>query len=112
MAVGLHATSLGGVSLGKTVVILGAGCIGLVTLLSAKARGAANIVVADLYDKRLEFAKEMGATHTINVRKEDVSKRVREIAGDGPILCLRRRDRRLPLPRHPFWRERAERWFW
>ena len=88
LAVGLHATSLGGVSLGKTVVILGAGCIGLVTLLSAKARGAANIVVADLYDKRLEFAKEMGATHTINVRKEDVSKRVREIAGDGPDIVF------------------------
>ena len=88
LAVGLHATSLGGVSLGKTVVILGAGCIGLVTLLSAKARGAANIVVADPYDKRLEFAKEMGATHTINVRKEDVSKRVREIAGDGPDIVF------------------------
>ena len=47
-----------------------------------------NIVVADLYDKRLEFAKEMGATHTINVRKEDVSKRVREIAGDGPDIVF------------------------
>ena len=44
--------------------------------------------MADLYDKRLEFAKEMGATHTINVRKEDVSKRVREIAGDGPDIVF------------------------
>ena len=48
LAVGLHATGLGGVSLGQSAVILGAGCIGLVTLLSAKARGASRVIVADL----------------------------------------------------------------
>ena len=88
LAVGLHATSLGGVSLGQSVVILGAGCIGLVTLLSAKARGAAKVIVADLHEKRLEFARQMGADETINAKEEDVLKRVYELLGDGPDVVF------------------------
>lgn len=88
LAVGLHATALGEVALGQSVVILGAGCIGLVTLLAAKARGAANIIVADLHDKRLEFARQMGATHTVNAGREDVPARVQEILGDGPDVVF------------------------
>lgn len=88
LAVGLHATSLGGVSLGQSVVILGAGCIGLVTLLSAKARGASRVIVADLHDKRLEFARNMGADYVINVQKEDLLQRIGEILGDGPDVVF------------------------
>ncbi len=88
LAVGLHATSLGGVSLGQSVVILGAGCIGLVTLLSAKARGAAKVIVADLHEKRLEFARQMGADETINAKEEDVLERVHELLGDGPDVVF------------------------
>lgn len=79
LAVGLHATALGGVGLGSDVLILGGGCIGLVTLLSAKARGASRIVVVDLYEKRLNMAKEMGATEVINAQKENVAERVEEL---------------------------------
>ena len=79
LAVGLHATALGGGGLGSDVLILGGGCIGLVTLLSAKARGASRIVVVDLYEKRLNMAKEMGATEVINAQKENVAERVEEL---------------------------------
>ena len=79
LAVGLHATALGGVGLGSDVLILGGGCIGLVTLLSAKARGASRLVVVDLYEKRLNMAKEMGATEVINAQKENVAERVEEL---------------------------------
>lgn len=88
LAVGLHATSLGKVGLGESVVILGSGCIGLVTLLAAKARGAAKAVVVDLYDKRLEFARNMGADYTINAREENVEERIKEILGDGPDVVF------------------------
>lgn len=88
LAVGLHAAALGNVSLGQTVVILGAGCIGLVTLLAAKARGAAKVIVADLHDKRLEFARRMGADITINAGSEDVVSRVKELTGDGPDVVF------------------------
>lgn len=88
LAVGLHAAALGEIALGQSAVILGAGCIGLVTLLAAKARGAANIIVADLHDKRLEFARQMGATHTINGAKEDVPAKVKEILTEGPDVVF------------------------
>ncbi|MDO4320983.1 MAG: NAD(P)-dependent alcohol dehydrogenase [Lachnospiraceae bacterium] len=81
LAVGLHATSLGKVGLGDEVLILGGGCIGLVTLLSAKARGASKIVVADLFDKRLDMALKLGATEVINAKREDVFQRVEELFG-------------------------------
>lgn len=53
-------------------MILGAGCIGLVTLLACKAYGATEIVVVDIIEKRLEAAMKLGATRVINARQEDV----------------------------------------
>ena len=82
LAVGLHACKQGNVGLGDSVVILGSGCIGLVTLLSAKAMGASNVVVVDLFEKRLDFAKKLGANHVINARTENVEERIHEILGD------------------------------
>ena len=58
------------------------------TLLSAKARGASRVIVADLYDKRLEFARNMGADYVINVQKEDLLQRIGEILGDGPDVVF------------------------
>ncbi|ETT61930.1 theronine dehydrogenase-like Zn-dependent dehydrogenase [Paenibacillus sp. FSL R7-277] len=72
LAVGLHAAAQGSVKLGDRVVILGAGCIGLVTLLACKAYGATEIVVVDIIEKRLEAAMRLGATRVINARQEDV----------------------------------------
>lgn len=81
LAVGMHAAAQANVALGNSVLILGGGCIGLVTLLAAKARGAANIVVVDLFQKRLDMAKELGAGAVINAGNEDVSLRVKELFG-------------------------------
>jgi len=64
LAVGVHACRRAGVSLGKRVLICGAGPIGLVNLLTAKAMGASEIVITDIMENRLEVAKKMGATHT------------------------------------------------
>ena len=54
-------------SLGKRVLICGAGPIGLVNLLTARAMGASQVVVTDIMDNRLEVAKSMGATHVYKV---------------------------------------------
>lgn len=75
LAIGLHAANMGGVKLGQTVAILGAGCIGLVTLLAAKAYGATQLIVGDVIDKRLSKAAEFGAI-TVNTANEDFSQRV------------------------------------
>ncbi|HEY5586738.1 MAG TPA: NAD(P)-dependent alcohol dehydrogenase [Ruminiclostridium sp.] len=72
LAVGIHAANQGNVKLGDSVVILGAGTIGLVTLLACKANGATDITVVDVIPKRLEFAKKLGATTVINAKDCDV----------------------------------------
>ncbi len=77
LSVGLHAANQGNVVLGDTVLILGGGCIGLVTMLACKAHGASTLIVADLVDARLEKAKELGATYVINSGKEDVFEAVK-----------------------------------
>jgi len=71
LSVGVHACKRGGVKIGSTVLILGAGPIGLVTLLSAKAMGATKIYITDLIEFRLNIAKEMGAYKTITVNRGD-----------------------------------------
>lgn len=72
LAVGMHAAKQGNVKLGDSVVILGSGCIGLVTLLACKAFGATDITVVDVIPKRLEYAKKLGATTVINAAEKDV----------------------------------------
>ena len=81
LAVGMHAANQGGAHLGQTAVVTGAGCIGLVTLLSLKAMGVSNVIVVDIMEKRLEKAMELGATGVINGAKEDVVAKVRELTG-------------------------------
>ena len=82
LAVGLSAAERGEVSLGKTVVILGSGCIGLVTMMACRAMGAGKIIVSDLFSKRLDKALELGADAVINAKEESVEDRVMELT-DG-----------------------------
>lgn len=89
LCVGLHACKQGEVSLGQSVIILGSGCIGLVTLMAAKAMGASNVIVIDLFEKRLEFAKKLGANHIINASTEDVYARVEKLLdGKGADVVI------------------------
>jgi L-iditol 2-dehydrogenase len=89
LAVGLHATDLGGVKLGDTVVIYGSGCIGLVTLLASKAKGASKIILVDVLKNRLETAKKLGATHVINPMESDVVETIKAITeGKGAHVVI------------------------
>ena len=81
LSVGFHAANQGDVQVGESVVILGAGCIGLVTLLACKAHGAGNIIVADIVDARLEKAKELGATHVINSKEVNALEEIASLTG-------------------------------
>lgn len=69
LAVGVHAVKRGGSVFNKNVVIIGAGMIGLSTLLSVVKAGAKIIIVTDLSDEKLEIAKSLGATQIINASK-------------------------------------------
>lgn len=72
LAVGMAAAKKGEVTFDKTVVVLGTGCIGLMTILACRACGAVNIIAADVLDSRLENAKEKGALHVVNSAAENV----------------------------------------
>lgn len=89
LAVGMHAAAQGNVKLGDSVVILGSGCIGLVTLLACKAYGATDITVVDIMPKRLEYAMKLGATRVINAKEEDVLAKLEEITkGKGSDVVI------------------------
>lgn len=89
LAVGLHASGIGEVKLGDTVVIFGSGCIGLVTLLSCKARGASKVCVVDVLENRLETAKKLGADYIINAKECDVIQKIEELTnGQGADVVI------------------------
>ena len=69
------------VEAGASVLVIGCGGVGLNVVQGAKLAGAGRIIAADLVDKKLEFATEFGATHTINAKKDNVVDRVRELTG-------------------------------
>ncbi len=71
----------GGVRPGDTIAIVGAGPIGLATVLTAKLYTPGRIVVIDLADARLEKALELGADVTINSGSQDAAARVLELTG-------------------------------
>jgi S-(hydroxymethyl)glutathione dehydrogenase/alcohol dehydrogenase len=70
------------IRLGETVVVFGAGGIGLNIVQAASLAGASSIVAVDLFDNRLEMAKQCGATVVINASKSDVWKSLAEIFKD------------------------------
>lgn len=78
LAVGLYAAKRGNVQPGMRVVILGGGCIGLMTLLACKAAGAAQIIVSDLYEIRLDKAMQLGATGVFQPGRDGQPQQLRE----------------------------------
>lgn len=68
---------------GKSIVIFGAGGVGLAGVMGAVVQGATTIIVVDMVDSRLELAKELGATHTFNAKTDDVSEEIMKLTGYG-----------------------------
>jgi L-iditol 2-dehydrogenase len=81
LSVGFHAANLGGAHGGQKAIIFGAGCIGLVSMMALKAEGVSQVFVADIMDKRLGKALELGAAAVINPKKDDLDKWTSEITG-------------------------------
>jgi L-iditol 2-dehydrogenase len=66
VSVAVHGVSLTPIQRGDSVIVVGAGMIGLLTLQAARHAGAGAVIVLDLDDTRLALARDMGATHTFN----------------------------------------------
>lgn len=82
-----------GLGIGHSVVVQGAGPIGLLTVAAASAVGAGQVIAVDMIDERLAMAERFGATHTVDVREHDGDGFIEAIAdltpsGDGPDVVI------------------------
>jgi L-iditol 2-dehydrogenase len=87
MAVTLHAARITPINPMQKVAVIGAGPIGLLTMLAARLKGAGTVIVVDRSEHRLELAEELGADAVINVGPEeapgDTAAAIREMTGGG-----------------------------
>jgi S-(hydroxymethyl)mycothiol dehydrogenase len=66
------AINTGGVHLGQSIAVIGCGGVGAAAIAGSRLRNAAKIIAIDIDDRKLENAKQFGATHTINSKNLDV----------------------------------------
>jgi S-(hydroxymethyl)mycothiol dehydrogenase len=75
------ALNTGNVQRGDSVAVWGCGGVGNAAIAGAKLGGATTIIGIDLDDRKLEWAKQFGATHVINSRETDAVETVQELTG-------------------------------
>lgn len=78
LAVALHAVNQTPFQLGESVVIVGAGPIGLLALAAARLKGAGTVIITDQSPHRLELARQLGADLAVNVAEQDAIAAVKE----------------------------------
>ena len=88
LSVGLHGVNRSQIKPGMGCVVMGAGPIGLSTLIWAKAKGAGAVVVSELAPGRTELAIKLGATAVVNPSKEDPAEAVKSITGRAPEIVF------------------------
>ncbi|CAH1173524.1 unnamed protein product [Phaedon cochleariae] len=92
LSVGVHACKRANIKIGDVCLITGAGPIGLVTLLAAKAMGASKIVITDILDVKLKMAKQLGADYTIKIdgslTEDQIVSKVIELLGQEPNASM------------------------
>ena len=87
LAVGLHAVDMGRVSRGDTVLVIGAGPVGLAVALWAKFSGARHVIVSERAPARIKMAATFGATDVIDPA-QPLTTQVEKIAGKGPDVIF------------------------
>jgi S-(hydroxymethyl)mycothiol dehydrogenase len=75
------AINTGAVQRGESVAVFGCGGVGDAAIAGARLAGASTIVAVDIDDRKLEWAKAMGATHTVNSKDTDAVEAVRALTG-------------------------------
>jgi S-(hydroxymethyl)mycothiol dehydrogenase len=75
------AVNTGGVTRGDSVAVIGCGGVGNAAIAGARLAGATTIVAVDVDDRKLEWAKGFGATHTVNSRETDPVQAIRDLTG-------------------------------
>jgi aryl-alcohol dehydrogenase len=74
---------------GSSLAVFGAGAVGSAAVMAARIAGCTTIIAVDVHDSRLDLAKELGATHTVNGRTDAVADELAAIThGDGLDYAL------------------------
>ena len=88
MSVGFHAVSRAQVTDIDVVMVIGCGMVGMGAIVRSAQRGA-TVIAADIDDGKLELARQMGASYTVNTRTDDVHRRLLEMtSGFGPDVVI------------------------
>lgn len=75
------AVNTGGVTRGDSVAVIGCGGVGNAAIAGARVAGATTVIAVDVDDRKLQWAKGFGATHTVNSRSVDAVEAVKELTG-------------------------------
>ncbi len=86
-AVAYHAAAHGGNVSGENVLVSGAGTIGLITAMWLRAAGASRIILADIDERKLEFAKTLGFPSVVCLEAESLTGRIAELTDGEGISC-------------------------
>ncbi len=79
LAVGMHAAKKAAIAPGDVAVVIGAGTIGMMTVLAALAGGCSQVIVSDVVQPKLDLAQTFGPVAPVNVTETDLAKAVDEI---------------------------------
>lgn len=83
------AINTGNVGRGDSVAVIGCGGVGTAAIVGAELAGAAKVIAVDLDDRKLEQAKQLGATHTINSKGVDAVEAIQELTdGNGADVVI------------------------
>jgi aryl-alcohol dehydrogenase len=68
---------------GSSIAVFGTGSVGMAAIMAARVAGCTTIIGIDVKPNRLEFARELGATHTVNGAEADAVEEIQKITGGG-----------------------------
>ena len=78
LSVAVHAVRRANIQMGETVLVIGAGAIGMLVAALCRRRGAGEVIISDMSDARLAMAKALGATTAVNVAQTDLEAYIAE----------------------------------
>jgi Zn-dependent alcohol dehydrogenase len=73
---------------GQSVALFGAGGIGLCAISAAAIVDAFPVIAVDIQDRKLEFARKFGATHTVNANETDAVQAIKDLTGAGADFAI------------------------
>lgn len=73
---------------GASIAVFGAGTVGMSALMGAVVCGCTTIIAVDVHEDRLDMARELGATHTVNAGEGDPVEAIKDLTGGGPDFSL------------------------